>query len=276
MSMIRFLFHTRTKCALRKVNLLSGEDRDALRTHGIESAEDFYARMAGNPSLIDSLGLPDADAKKRVVEAMATFAGTRSESITRHPLVEHIPDVIVVVVVLLAAYSLLLLDRTPARPKMAQQVVVTAPKGLPAFRVIRESDVGVRDTAKSSTAIASVDAVLGRYATERLAEGTIIDQAKLSSGPRLSNELDGLRVFAVKLQSSPLLVNLKPPVKVGIMPSPREKYAGSQPSIYDVYILEMRPLSDGVSAVVATSEAHSRHLALFLGRADLIAVGPVH
>lgn len=260
---------------LKKIESLTDQDRAALKAVHIEYAEDFLEKMHENTALIDSLISLDDNAKKRVLEAILQFVGKRSVSITEN-LVNHIPDGIVLLALILFGYSLFFLDRHPAKPEMSKQVVVTAPKGLMPFHVISRSDVEIRDSTKTASALTSVEDVLGRYTTEHIAEGTVIVQFKLSSGPRLSNELDGLRVFNVKLQASPVLVNLNPPVKVGIIPSPRVKDARSEPKIYEVYILEMHPQPDGVSAVVATTAADSSKLASFLSRADLIAVGPVH
>lgn len=275
MPTIRFLFQALSKQTLDKLRPLTDEDRRALAAHEIHSAEDFHAKMAQDPLLLDTLGLADAAARTRVAETMAAVAGKRARAITGSPLAKHVFDIVVVMAVLAAAYSLFLRDRTPRPPRMAQQVVVTAASGLRPFHVITRSDVGLRNTHASAGTVASVEDVLGRYVDEQLPEGTVLQRAKLNSGPALSVELDGLRVLAVKLQPSPLLVNLKPPVRLGIMPAPHERYTAEQPALHDVYVLSTRPLSDGVSAVIAVPEAHARHLALFIGRAQLIAVGPV-
>jgi len=272
--MLPFIFSCRSDRSLKHLNLLSDEDLHALRSQGIESPGEFYARMARTPTLIDSIGLPDEKAKRRVVEAMSTLAGERAESITGRPLIKHIADVIVVIAVCLVTYALFFVDRAPVKSDIARQVVVTAPHGLQPFRVIKRGDVEIRSAVKSANAAVSLEAVVGRYTTEPLAEGAIINQAKLNVGPRLSNELDELQVFAVTLAPTPLLLDLKIPLRVGIMPSLREKSVGSPPEPYDVYILQVRPLAEKMSAVIATSKANTRALVPFLSHADLIVVGP--
>jgi hypothetical protein len=258
------------------MSCLTTDDREALKTHGFEYAEEFLATMATNSALINTLGLPDDAAKKRVLGAMPATAEARARSFTQHPLIVHIPDLIVAVGVSLVVYALVFLNRGPVGPVMAQQVTVTAPEGLAPFRVIDKSDVEIRLGPKSASAATSVEEVLGRYVTEPLAKGAVIDKPRLNSGRRLSNELDGLRVLGVKLQTSPILVNVTLPVKVGIVPAPRTGDTGRGPKIFEVYILEARLQSDGIAAVVATSEAICAELSSFLGRADLIVVGPAH
>jgi hypothetical protein len=255
---------------------LSQSDKTTLKGHQIHYAEDFWARMAKDEALIGSLGFPDEESKKRIIGSLAQFAGKRADSITQPTLIVHIPDLFLLVGIVLVSYWIFLSGQAPPKPELAQQVVVAARDGLLPYRVIRNADVAIRPSIKNSSALTSIDAVVGRYVTEPIAEGTVIDRSKLSSGPALTNELDGLRLLYIKLQSSPILANLKPPLKLGIVPSPRAKDAGIEPKIFDVYVLKLDAQSDGIAAVIAATTADSEKLASFLGRADLVVAAALH
>lgn len=259
-----------------RINGLTESDRTTLKARQIHYAEDFWAKLVRDEALIDSLGFPDEESKKRVIGSLAQFAGKRADSITQPKLIVHIPDVFVTFGITLVIYWLFVSGQTHPKPEIAQQVVVTARNGLVPYRVIKSADIAIRSSPKNSAALTSLEAVVGRYVTEQIAEGTVIERSKLSSGSALTNELDGLRLLYIKLQSNPLLVNLKPPVKLGIVPSPRAKDSGIEAKIYDVYILKTDAQADGIGAVIATTTADCEKLASFLGRADLVAVEAVH
>jgi hypothetical protein len=272
---LRFSLSGGARRPLTTVAGLTDADRRALAAHGIGTPAQFFAKMADDRALLDSLGLADRQARRRVVEAMAAQAKLTARSLMGRAVVDHLPDAMVAVAVLLAVYGLAFIDRGPPRAPTSRQVVVTAPGGLPAFHVITGRDVEVRATAKGAGPVDSVQAVLGRYVFQPLAVDSVLDSTKLSAGPRLSTELDGRRIFTVKLQPSALLANLRPPVKVGLTAAPRDKDVAASAVTVDAYMLEVRSLADGVSAMVATTEADFRSLAPLLGRADLIAVGPI-
>lgn len=259
---------------------LKKQDLSMLKEKGIQNAEDFLTKMAADPDLIDSLGLPDefSNDKKRVLEAMAPFAGKVAGSVIDRPLVDHIPDMICTLALFFMIYFLFYGDRDPAPtppPEKAKQVVVTADEGLAAFRIIRGSDVGIRETPWQESGITSVEAVVGRYLHESFQKEAVIDKTKLSSRPLLPSELDKLQIFEVQIKPSPILSGLEWPAKVGIVPLPRTNDFIRKPKIYKVYVLKTKDQSDGISAVVATTAAECEELASFLGRADLMAVGPV-
>jgi hypothetical protein len=258
-----------------RIDGLTEPDRTALQASQIDYAEDFWAKMANDERLIDSLGLPDEQAKTRVIRSLAQFASKRADSITRPLLIVHIPDALVAFGILLVIYWIFVARQTPPKPEIADQVVVTARNGLMPYRVIKSADVAVRASTKNSAAVTSIDAVVGRYVTEHIPEATVIERSKLSSGSALKNELDGLRLLYVRMQSTPLLSNLKPPREIGIVPSPRAKDAGIDSKIYNVYVLKIDPQPDGLAAVIAATTADSEKLASFVGRADLVAVEPL-
>lgn len=262
--------------SIDKIQGLSDVDRKTLRSENINCAEQFWAKISDNPRLIDTLSLPDLAAKQRVAIAFAGLAKKQSESDTKPSLVIHLPDLLIVVVLSLLAVALTFVDRAPPQVVRAPAQVVTARDGLAPFHIIAQSDVEVRNAADEVRARSALNEVTGRYATEQIVKGAVIDPSKLSTGARLSNELDGLRIFNVKLQPTSILANINPPIKLGVILSPRAKDDANKVWVHEVYLLDFHILPDGVSAVVAATDNETQQLSTSLSLGQLIAVGPVH
>ena len=253
--------------SIDKIEGLCAPDRATLMSKQISCAEQFWTAISDNPGLIDALSLPDLAAKKRVATAFAALAEQQARSETKNWFVIHIPDLLIVVILSLFAVAVMFVDRAPQ--------VVTARAGLAPFHVIAGTDVEVLNAADAAHATNALSEVTGRYATEQIAKGAVIEASKLSSGTRLSNELDGLRIFNVKLQPTSILENIKPPAKLGVILSPRAKDDANKVLIHEVYILEFHSVPDGVSAVVAGTDNEIQQLSTLLSLGQLIAVGPV-
>ncbi len=251
---------------LGKIQGLLPGDRTALGNHGFSSAEQIWEGLANNSGLVDSLGLPDAAAKARVIAALAALAKQESESLTRNKIRAHVPDLIALMLVGLVAGAVKFVDRNPR---------VVAVKPLAPFHVIDAGDVAVLDTADDAKTKQTLNAFVGRYPVEQIALGEIPDSAKLSSGMRMSTELNGLHIFSVKIRPTSILTGVKPPVKLGLYLSTRAKEDEGNAQLFDVYVLDFKPDGDSFSLVVAARDGDSRKLLSELSSADVVAVGPV-
>jgi hypothetical protein len=258
--------HNIVTISFDKLDGLSDVDRAALRSKNIDSAEQFWSAMSNDPDLISGLGLPDVDAQKRVTTTLARLAQSESKAITSSWFAGHIPDFVVLAIFLSIMAAIVLVDRSPE--------VVIARNNVGPFHVITRADVEIRNARDNTAAEAVVNRVIGRYATQEIAKGGKVDPSKLSAGTRLSNELDGLRVFTLKLQPTSVLAGIKPPAKVGIILSPRTKEDDKKAPIHQVYVLDIRSASDGIWVVVAGTEAETQELSADLSAGQLIAVGP--
>lgn len=252
--------------SIDKVKALSESDRSALKSKDIDCAEQLWSAMADDPGLIGNLGLPDIDAQKRVTKTLASLAKTESKTITSSWFASHIPDFIVLAMCLLIIAAIVFVDRSPQ--------VLIARNDVGPFHVITTSDVEIRNGRDDTASEAVINGVVGRYATEEIAKGAKVDASKLSAGTRLSNELDGLRVFALKLQPTSVLAGIKPPYKLGIILSPRTKEDDKKATVHQIYVLDCRSAPDGIWVVVAGTEAETQELSADLSLGQLIAVGP--
>ena len=252
--------------AIDKIEGLSDSDRRVLRSNGINCAERFWAAMANDPSLITDLGFPNVDAEKRVTTLLAQLAESESKSLTSSWAAKHIPDCVALATCLLIIAAIVFVDRSP------QSVI--AKSDLGPFHVIASSDIEVRNARDNTAAETVINDTVGRYATEQIAKGAKVDASKLSAGTHLSKELDGLRVLTLKLQSTSVLAGIKPPVKLGIIFSPRTKEDDKKASIHQIYVLDYRSAPDGIWVVIAGTDAETQELSADLSLGQLIAVGP--
>jgi hypothetical protein len=247
-----------------KIRGLCIADRTALRSKQINSAQEFWKAMANDPRLLDGLGLPDEAARKRVATSLAALAKKQSESVTKGWFAIHTPALAVVAAVLLLVAAVVFRDRSPE---------LVAREGFGAFHVITASDV--EGGSAGTQAQKALSKVIGRYATQPTAKGASIDPSKLSPGPPLSRELDGLRIFSIKLQATPLLENIRPPTKLAIILA-HVKDNESSVVIHDVYVLDLHLVPDGVWAVVAATDCETEQISSLLSQGAWSAVALAH
>lgn len=253
--------------AIDKVGGLSDSDRQMLRSHCIERAQQLWLAIADDPAVIAHLGLADVDAQKRVATSLARLAQRESRTITRNWFPSHIPDLVVMTILLCMIGAIVFVDRSPQ--------ALIARSNLSPFHVITKTDIKVHNAYDNRTATDAINGILGRYTTEALTKGDKINLSKLSDGVRLSNELAGLRVLTVKLQPTSVLSGVKPPVKLGIVLSPRTNADDKQLPIHRVFVLDYRSAPDGIWVVLAVTEAETQEISAELSTGQLIAVGPV-
>jgi len=106
-----------------------------------------------------------------------------------------------------------------------------------------------------------------------VASGEILDSAKLSSGPRLADELNGLRIFTVRIRPTSVLSGVKPLIKLDLFFSPHSREDQGKAQLFSVYVLDFRSDGDNVSVVAAAAEDDVKKLLSVISEGDLIAVG---
>ena len=104
---------------------------------------------------------------------------------------------------------------------------------------------------------------------------TQLGAAQLSSGRRLAQELDGLRIFSVRLRPTALLAGVRPPVQLNLFLAPHNLNDRASSREYTVYLLDVKPQGDSVVAVIAAGTDISTSLLSTQLAGDLVAVGPV-
>jgi hypothetical protein len=250
-----------TRKSLDKIKGLSFDDKEILTKAYITSIDKLWSEMADDPRSIDSLPFRSLDDKKRVMIEFATYAKRRSRSVTRSFLVDHLPDAVILAVLVLLGWAFCSFRNSPA---------IKAKDVIPAFHVITAADVVQFGAGPDSYPL---EEIVGRYPTDSIAAETVIDPSKLSRVPRLSNELDGLRILNVKLQPTPLLSGIAPPIKLDLIGQTVTKPDSGNPQIYSVYLLNSRLQPDGLWAVIGTPESAASALA---SASQLSVVGHAH
>ncbi|HEY6251514.1 MAG TPA: hypothetical protein VI685_16265 [Candidatus Angelobacter sp.] len=248
---------------MAKIEGLDAADRTALTNHHLPSTEEIWKGLAENAGLIDSFALPAAD-KTRMLRALAAEAKRQSESITKGKIAIHTPDLIVGIAVVALIVGAMLIKRNP-------QVIATKP--LSPFHVVNTKDVEIRfaaDAAKANTALAEY---IGRYPTAQVASGEVLDSTRLSSGPPLADELNGLRIFTLKVRPTSVLSGVKPPVKLDLFFSPHSREDQGKAQLFSVYALDFRSDGDNSSVVAAAAEDDAKRLLSVISQGDLIVLG---
>lgn len=244
---------------------MDAADRTALTNHHLPSTAEIWKGLAADAGLIDSLGLPNA-AKTRMLGALSAEAKRQSRSITKGKISSHMPDLILGIALVTLIVAAVFINRSPE---------VLAEKPLLPFHVVNAKDVEVRsapDNAKTNAALAKY---IGRYPSAEVASGEALDSSKLNSGPALRDELNGLRIFTVKLRPTSVLSGVKPPIKLDLFFSPHAREDQGKAQLFRVYILDFRSDGDNSSVVVAAAEDDAKKLLSVISQGDLIAVGPV-
>ena len=206
------------------------------------------------------------------VEERADVVLARAKRLNRTWLRHHLPDMCVGLLITFMLWGIFH-HRSPNKAQISRPVVVSRASGLAPFEIIRKDDVALGDVAAKSSAFTSVKDVLGRYAIQYIPKDAVLERSLLSTGAPLSNELDRRHILAVKLQPSTIVVGVRPPIIIGLLASPREK-DHSAVLINEVYLLDLHPQADGISAVLAISDSDLRTLSPLISRSDLIAITP--
>lgn len=250
---------------ISRIDGLLDADRTVLANRQLSSTVKIWKALKDQESLLDTLGLSD-DAKIRIRAALAAQAKKESASITRNRFVAHLPDLLVL------AFFSLVISAAVFRDRRPQQAVIAA-KAIAPFRVINATDIQVRNATDPAAEKQAAGKYVGRYAKTQVSVGERMETANLSSGMPLTNELDGLRVFAVKIRPAPILTGVPHPLKLDLFLSPRSTAERGRAHSITVYVLDSKSDGDNLWAVIAATEDDSTSLLSALSAGDLVAVG---
>ena len=257
---------------LSRIEDFPAAGRAALESRNLTSTAKVWVALSQNDQLIASLYLGAIDAAE-LQSALAVQAKRESRSITNNLIVRHLADLLAVVAILCLGLTFYLMHRHS--PKPPDRIAVTAAKPMAPFHVISATDLDVRQAANPKAAKDAASRYIGRYPTAEVLAGDRLDAAQLSSGRRLAQELNGLRIFSVKLRPSALLAGVRPPVQVDLFLSPHNLNDRGQSRGFTVYLLDVKPEGDSVAAVIAAGADISTSLLSAPLAGDLVAVGPI-
>jgi hypothetical protein len=177
-------------------------------------------------------------------------------------------------IVLVLGIAALWRDFHVSPPKAPGSAAVGRNGGLEPFHVIAPSDLLLSCQSRNPPSQEIAGTIVGRYSTEYLKACAPIDATKLSSGPRLSTELNGRIVVRLKVQPTTVFTGMPPPYKAALMVSSRERGTATL-FLNDIMVLDLQKDADGTSAVLAILASDESTLAAFIARSDLFLVaGP--
>lgn len=176
---------------------------------------------------------------------------------------------LVLVVILALGYGLYLLSLRI----FPQQIVVTNPQGISAYRVITEHDVALRKVLfRSEKSFGDVSQVVGRYALTKLNPGApVLNDQMLPA--ELSNEIQGKFIVSVPVKASALVPAPKSGDKLSLLAVTAP--ADNQPqtiSAVDVILLSIEQRDGGPMLAVAVSDL--QNVNAITGGSTIVGLGP--
>jgi hypothetical protein len=249
---------------------LTDGDRQALAAHGTLTAEQLAARALHDPTFLPQFGNAAAQRMQSVVASVVQQRSKRflrrSRSFTEGNFRKHGLDFFVLFFALLLLAGIWRDIRVPAPGR-----AVVGKSGIAPFHVIADGDFRLSCKNNDSPSPEFARTITGHYSSEYLKPCDPIDPKKLSSGPRLSTEINGRILVRLKVQATAIFNGMRPPFRAALMVSPRER-ATTALLLNDLMVLDLQKDGDGLSAIVAIAPADELALASYVARSDLLLV----
>jgi hypothetical protein len=180
---------------------------------------------------------------------------------------EGLRFLLVLIVVLALAYALY------RRIPFPQQIVVTNPQGISAYRAITKDDIAVRKVLfTSDKSLDDLSQVVGRYALTKLNSSAPILKDQMLPA-ELSNEINGKFIVSVPIKASALVPTPKGGDKLSLLAVAAP--ANNQPqmiSVVDVILLAIEQRDGGPMLVVAVPDL--QHVNAITGGSTIVGLGP--
>lgn len=254
-----------------------------LAGQGIRTTGDLWEatgpKSSGAKKLAQKVGLAEADLVDILAEAAREPEPESGDFGPRFKfwLGNYWPEALALGLVLIL---LGLLVGNAVRPR--DTVVVEAAAALPAFHIIRDSDVKVVKRYKTYGSFAAEPEVVGRYLLRQAAPEDILLSSHLGARAATPEELSGRALLSVPVRGGAISPTLSPPARVRLLFSPRErddKAAAAPPlvetTVEDVLVLAVRREADASSVVVAVREGDDLAKATsLLGTSDVFLSQP--
>lgn len=177
---------------------------------------------------------------------------------------------LVLIVVLALGYGLYRLSPRIAFP---QQVVVTNPQGIPAYRVITKDDIALSKVLfRTEKSVDDLSQVVGRYALTKLEPGAPILKDQMLSA-ELSNELNGKFIVSVPIKASALAPAPKAGDKLSLLAVSAP--VNNQPqtiSAVNVILLAIEQRDGGPMLAVAVPDL--QNVNAITGGSTIVGLGP--
>jgi hypothetical protein len=200
----------------------------------------------------------------------ARLLGRRSDFLTGGLLGKIWLDLLLVVMLFLVVDALW----RDANIHPLQPALVAKPGGILPFHVIQPGDLRLDGQDDTSPPPDRAAALAGRYAFTFVRAGAVVDPKQLSSGERLTDELNARALMQLRVRQTSLFTGMNPPFAASLAGSPTER--GTTVLLEkDLLVLDLQKDSDSMAAIVAVPSADEATLAGLLARNDLLLVaGP--
>lgn len=152
-----------------------------------------------------------------------------------------------------------------------QPALVAKPGGILPFHVIQPGDLRLDGQENTRPPSDRAAALAGRYSFTFVCAGAVVDPKQLSSGERLTNELDARVLMQLRVRQTSLFAGVNPPFAASLAGSPTER--GTTVLLEkDLFVLDLQKDGGAMAAIVAVPAADEPTLAGFLARSDLLLV----
>jgi hypothetical protein len=245
------------------MNSLTHADWQALAAHHVHNVRQLTARVLKDQDFLNQFA-PDTAGRMRT--AVSNVIVERSRVFTEGRFRKHLIDALVLIALGLIATALWRDFHVPS-----SQAVVGRSGGLEPFHVIVSSDLRLNCDSNDSPSPAAMEKIVGRYSPKYLKTCAHIDPKMLSSGPRLSSEVNARIVVRLKVQPTIVFTNMHPPFKAALMISPSER-ATTALLLNDVIVLDLQKDGADLAAVVAVPSSDESTLASFVARSEIFLV----
>jgi hypothetical protein len=245
------------------MNPLTHSDRQALAAHDVHNTGQLTARVLQDEDFLNQF---DPTAAGRMRAAVSNVVVERSRVFAEGRFRKHLIDALVLTSLCLVARALWRDFHVPS-----SQAVVGRSGGLEPFHVIVSSDLRLNCDSNNSPSPSATEKIVGRYSPKYLKTCAHIDPKMLSSGPRLSSEVNARIVVRLKVQPTIIFTDMHPPFKAALMISPSER-ATTALLLNDVIVLDLQKDGVDLAAVVAVPSSDGSTLASFVARSEIFLV----
>ena len=254
---------------------VSADEAQRLRTAGVSSASELLAAAGNLPALVASSGL----SAHRLAELVGAAAERAAAGVVRPAdrrlwgPVRYLGLVGLVAFAALAAW--MAAGSVSAAIGSASHVAMVAVgrSGLQAYEIIRPEDlVTVRGRPVTGAFSGKAD-VVGRYAVEAMAPGTVLARGDVSGRPMSPYSLDGRTVLSLPLHAPPVTVPLLPQAAL-VYASPTVAGAPGSLVVPDALVLAVRREAGAAWASIALQPDAAARLNGVLGTSGLTLAFP--
>lgn len=245
------------------MNPLTQADWQALAVHDVHNTRQLTARVLQDQDFLNQF---DPNAARRMRAVVSKVVVERSSVFVEGRFRKHLIDALVLIALCLVAKALWRDFRVPS-----SHAVVGRSGGLEPFHVIVPSDLRLDCHSNNSPSPAATEKIVGRYSPKYLKMCAEIDPKMLSSGTRLSSEVNARMIVRLKVQPTIVFNDMHPPFKAALMISPSER-ATTALLLNDVIVLDLQKDGADSAAVVAVLSADESTLASFVARSEIFLV----